>query len=110
MWCCVLYQTYSCSTELRISSRIYIYIYRVFLVVILTSCFVSLLWGGPTRTKQNMTLTGRAGGARADDNFTKKPQKKLIRYIVIFWGFSTKYSLFRKMGFKIFEKSGNVPK
>ena len=65
---------------------------------------------GAQHQNNNMTLTtGRAGGARADDNFTKKPQKKLIRYMVVFWGFNTKSVLFRKMGVKIFKKSGNFP-
>ena len=87
MWCCVLYQTYSCSTELRISSRIYIYIYRVFLVVILTSITLLVFRGGAIKTNKVMDHFSKK--ERADDNFTKKPQKKLIRYMVLFWGSST---------------------
>ena len=46
-------------------------------------------WGGATIKQQRRDLTGRAGGARADDNFTKKPQKKLIRYMSLFEGYNT---------------------
>ena len=41
-------------------------------------------------SEKSRLLTGRAGGARADDNFTKKPQKKLIRYMILFWRSRTK--------------------
>ena len=75
----------------------------------LTYIFVVCIDGGRQYTQQKCTTTGRAGGARADDNFTKKPQKKLIRYMVVFWGFSTKRVLFWKRGGKISEKSGNFP-
>ena len=60
----------------------------IFLIVLLRS--VTLLWLGSAQPKRsNRALFRRAGGARADDNFTKKPQKKLIRYMVVFWGFNT---------------------
>ena len=48
----------------------------------LTFCVIFGVRGAKYNTKCD--FTGRAGGARADDNFTKKPQKKLIRYIALF--------------------------
>ena len=48
-------------------------------------------WGDPQAKHIEKYLTGRAGGARADDNFTKKPQKKLIRYMVLFWGYDSNH-------------------
>ena len=68
----------------------YIYIYSYFFSGIPYVFTLRFLGFGAQKT-QSKDHTGRAGGARADDNFTKKPQKKLIRYMIIFWGFSTKY-------------------
>ena len=51
--------------------------------------FFFVVGGDDNYKKKTVTFTGRAGGARADDNFTKKPQKKLIRYMILFWGSST---------------------
>ena len=65
------------------SSLITTYIYIVFFDCILTSSFCVICCGGHNKSHRKMTFR-RAGGARADDNFTKKPQKKLIRYIVFF--------------------------
>ena len=71
--------------------------------------FVLFVAGGHNKQHKRAHLTGRAGGARADDNFTKKPQKKLIRYMTFFWGFTPTCALFRKLWVKIFKKSGNFP-
>ena len=47
-----------------------------------------MVFGG--RSKSHESISDRfSKKERADDNFTKKPQKKLIRYMVLFWGSST---------------------
>ena len=51
-------------------------------------CYVVFDWGRAT-IKHNITALF-SKRERADDNFTKKPQKKLIRYMLNFWGFNTK--------------------
>ena len=71
-------------------TRYTIYIYIVLKSFVHSPYFFALVVGsGAQQPMQKSILTGRAGGARADDNFTKKPQKKLIRYMVVFWGSNT---------------------
>ena len=75
--------------EAYITTIKYIYIYRFYVSVYSPLCdFVHIRGTSRIGTKSH-SPTGRAGGARADDNFTKKPQKKLIRYMILFWGAST---------------------
>ena len=45
------------------------------------------VWGLSTQSSKSGDRFSKK--ERADDNFTKKPQKKLIRYMTLFWGSST---------------------
>ena len=65
-------------------SNTIIYICIVFNVIIYSPGILLLFLGLSTKSNIKIHPFRRAGGARADDNFTKKPQKKLIRYIVLF--------------------------